>query len=311
LRRVYERLPRELLKEVQIIPTRLSKPLDPKRVRIAYIHDLPHDPSVAYLKEGGWNKFHHLVFVSNWQMQQFIGVYGVPWSKCKVIRNGIVPIEDHRKPTDKLRIIYTPTPHRGLAILAGVFEQLCKKYDYIELEVFSSFELYGWGDRDREFEPLYEFLKNHPKINYYGTVANEEVRSAITQCHIFAYPSIWNETSCLCLMEAMSAGLLCVHPNLGALYETAANLTLMYQFQQDSSAHAKLFGHMLDAAIRDIDKPELQSSLGVQKGYAKAFYNIDSTAQQFESLIRGLLNEPRGIQGPTDIFRTENAMPRF
>jgi len=311
MRRIYERLPRDLLKEVQIVPTRLSKPLDPKRIRIAYIHDLPHDPSVNYLKDGGHSKFHHIVFVSNWQMQQFIGVYGIPWSKCKVIRNGIVPFEEHRKPTDRLRIIYTPTPHRGLSILAGVFDQLCKKYDYIELEVFSSFDLYGWGERDKEFEPLYNFLRNHPKCHYHGTVPNDEVRDAIKQSHIFAYPSIWNETSCLCLMEAMSAGLVCVHPNLGALYETAANLTFQYQFQEDNTKHAKLFGYMLDTAIRDIDKSEVQSGLSVQKGYAKAFYNIENSAQQFEGLIRSLLSEPREISGPCDIFRTEHAMPRF
>ena len=35
VRRIYERLPRELLKEVQIVPTRMSKPLDPKRIRIS------------------------------------------------------------------------------------------------------------------------------------------------------------------------------------------------------------------------------------------------------------------------------------
>ena len=311
MREIFKRLPRDLLKEVQIIPTRLTGELDPKRIRIAYIHDLVHDPAVSYLKDGGHSKLHALVFPSNWSMQQYIGVYNVPWYKCRVINNGIVPFEDHEKPKDKLRIIYTPTPHRGLSILAGVFDQLCKKYDYIELDVYSSFALYTWQERDKEFEPLFDFLRNHPKCNYHGTVSNDEVREALKRSRIFAYPSIWNETSCRCLMEAMSAGLVCVHPNLGALYETASRLTLQYQFQEDTTRHAKLFGHMLDAAIRDIDKPELQSSIGVQKGYARAFYNIDSSAQQFENLIRGLLGEPRDIRGPCDIFRTENAMPRF
>ena len=139
-------------------------------------------------------------------MQQFVGVYGIPWSKCKVISNGIVPFEEHIKPKDKLRIIYTPTPHRGLSILVGVFDQLCKKYDYIELEVFSSFNLYGWGERDKEFESLYDFCRNHPKINYHGTVPNNEIREALKRSHIFAYPSIYNETFSICLAEAMSAG---------------------------------------------------------------------------------------------------------
>ena len=52
VRRIYERLPRELLKEVQIVPTRMSKPLDPKRIRIMWAHDLVHDPAFSYLKDG-------------------------------------------------------------------------------------------------------------------------------------------------------------------------------------------------------------------------------------------------------------------
>ena len=143
--------------------------------------------------------------------------------------------------------------------------KLCKKYDYIELEVFSSFNLYGWGERDKEFGSLYDFCRDHPKINYHGTEPNNEIREALKRSHIFAYPSIYNETFSICLAQAMSAGLVCANPNLGALYETASRLTLQYQFQEDTTRHAKLFGHMLDAAIRDIDKPELQSSSEFKK----------------------------------------------
>jgi len=42
-------------------------------------------------------------------------------------------------------------------------------------------------------------------------------------------------------MEAMSAGLACVHPNNGALYETAAIWALMYQWHDDPHAHAAVF----------------------------------------------------------------------
>ena len=53
-------------------------------------------------------------------------------------------------------------------------------------------------------------------------------------------------------MEAMSAGLVCVHSNLGALFETAANWTNMYHVHEESQEHAKLFHAALENAIQTV-----------------------------------------------------------
>lgn len=311
MRRIFDRVPRELLEQTQIIPTRLAVGLDETKIRIAYVHDLPGDPSLDYLKNGGWTKFHKIVFVSNWQMQAFISAYKIPWSKCVVIQNGIEPIEDHIKSADTIRLIYTPTPHRGLDILASVFNELSKEFDNIELDVFSSFGLYGWEGRDEQFKGLFEFLNNHPKINYHGTKSNDEVRAALMQSHIFAYPSTWQETSCLCLIEAMSAGLLCVHSNLAALYETAVNLTMMYQFNEDQQKHAGILHNALRGAIVHLRTDGVQQTLGVQKQYVKSFYNINAKAKHWEALISSLLNEPRKIEPAGVTFDTRGSLPSF
>lgn len=300
-RALYSRLPRDLLKNFQIIPTRLSKELDETKIRIAYIHDLPGDPSLDYLKNKGWTKFHRLVFVSNWQMQQFIGYYQIPWSKCIVMKNAIMPIEEHKK-EEELRLIYTPTPHRGLSILVGVFENLIKKYPNIHLDIFSSFKLYGWDDRDKEYQKLYDHCSTIPNINYHGTVSNDEVRMALQKAHIFAYPSIWMETSCLCLLEAMSANLICVHPNLAALYETAANHTVMYQFQEDLNRHAGMFYQCLDHVISHYE--DSCGGLKFQKAYIDHFYNIETRALQWKAFLESLLEEPRQFEQLTYKYNT-------
>lgn len=289
-----DRLPKELLDEVQIIASRVRE-LDETKIRILWCHDLPGDPESAHLKDGGWNKFHKIVFVSNWQMQAYINHYNIPWSKCVVLQNTIEPIDLVPKKDDKIKLIYTSTPHRGLDILYAVFDKLCEKYDNIELDVFSSFKLYGWENRDAEFKDLFDALEKHPKINYHGSQPNEVVRQALTQSHIFAYPSTWVETSCLCLIEALSAGLICVHPNLGALYETAANWTFMYQWNEDKNEHAKMFYTILDAVIGDVNSEAMTTRLIGQKGYIDAFYNWEQRSKQWAALIRSLLNEPRGL----------------
>lgn len=291
-----QRLPSDLLNNFQIFTSRVEEPLDSTKVRILWLHDLAGDPAAEHLKNGGWNNFHRLVFVSNWQMQKFIDQYNIPWSKCVVLQNAIVPIEEHPKPNNgKLRLAYWSTPQRGLNILVSVFDKLCEKYDNIELDVYSSFKLYGWDAQDEYFKPLFDRCNDHPKINYFGTVSNDVLRDNLKNTHIMAYPSIWPETSCICLMEAMSAGLLCVHSNLAALYETAANWTNMYQFDENVNNHASRFYAALDASIESYWNEGVQSRINSQKSYANIFYNWQLRTFQWEQFLISLLDEDRAL----------------
>lgn len=293
------RLGKKVLEPFQIIFSRVGDLLEDK-LRILALHDLPGDPGADLaLQNEGWRNFHKLVFVSHWQMQGYIDRYQLPYSKCLVMQNAIEPIEAHEKPTDVLRLAYWSTPHRGLNILLPVFDALSKKHDNIELEVYSSFELYGWGSRDKDFEALFEFAKQHPKINYHGSVPNGVLREALKTCHILAFPSTWPETSCLVLMEAMSAGMVAVHSNLAALPETAANWTCMYQFNEDSSEHAGQLYHNLEWAIETYNDKSTKSRLLVQKSYADAFYNWEIRENQWKSFLTSdILRENRSL--PTD-----------
>lgn len=294
----------ELMKEVQIFCSRIRGDLDPTKIRLFWAHDLPGDPESEFLKGGGWKDFHRIVFVSNWQMQMYMNHYQIPWSKCIVLQNAIFPIEEHEKPKDKINLIYYSTPHRGLNILVPVFERLAEEHDNIELNVYSSFSLYGWSQRDEPYKDIFDRCKAHPKINYHGAVDNETIREALKQSHILAYPSIWPETSCLVLMEAMSAGLINVHPNFAALHETAANWSMMYQWNEDQSRHAGIFYQNLKSSIENFWDEGIQSRLASQRSYANVFYNWNIRVQQWDAFIRSLLHEPRELLGysKSDVF---------
>lgn len=281
-----------LLDSVNIYPSRIREEVDSSKVNIYWIHDLPGDPEMDHLKNGGWNKFDKLVFVSNWQLHKFIDYYGIPWYKCIVLPNAINSSDsDIVKPKDKIKIVYHTTPHRGLNILIPVFKKLSEKLDNIELDVFSSLKIYGWEEKDKQFEALYDECRNHPKINYHGSQPYDVVRKAVNESHIFAYPSIWQETSCRSLMEAMSAGCLCVHPNYGALYETAAGWSWMYQWNENIQDHANAFYANLVHAINHLDEEGIQSKLYSQKSYADVFYSWRMRGIQWSGLIESLTSE--------------------
>ena len=222
----------------------LSRPRDiPTDVKnIFYCHDLVGDPENKILENKGWEKFDHFVFVSNWQRDQYIMVFGIPYSMCSVIPNAVETRYDseEKEKSKTIRFIYHTTPHRGLELVYPIIDALSKEYPNIHLDVYSSFAIYGWAQRDDPYVELFTKIHEHPNMTYHGSVENEDVIQALKKAHIFLYPNIWQETSCIALIEAIKSGLLCIHPNYGALPETAANATVMYDYNEDPATHANL-----------------------------------------------------------------------
>jgi UDP-glucose:(glucosyl)LPS alpha-1,2-glucosyltransferase len=301
---LYKNVDKTLLSNFQIIPSRVGD-LDNTKLRVLWCHDLAEDPANHHLADGGWEKFHRIVFVSYTQRAKYLEVYGIPYSKTMVLQNAIEPIEDHTKPlvNDRFNIIYHTTPHRGLEILVPVVERLVEDFPNIHLDVYSSFGVYGWSERDKRYEALFDRIRNHDNMSYHGAKTNDEVRAALHNAHIFAYPSIWPETSCISLMEAMSAGCLCVHSNFGALPETAANWTWMYNHHEDPNRHAGTLHRMMKFAIENY--ASFDERLYGQRTYADIFYSWNVRKEQWTQFLESFLNEERAIsEGPIFNYRT-------
>jgi UDP-glucose:(glucosyl)LPS alpha-1,2-glucosyltransferase len=310
-RTIAKYVPESLAESCQIIASRV-RDLNEEKIRVYWHHDLPEDPEVNHLKdESSRNRFHKFVFVSNWQLNDFVTKLGIPMdNRSIVIENPIEPMPYTPKNfDDKINLIYFSTPQRGLQILIPVVKELAKKYPNIHLDVFSSFKIYGWEDADKNFEPLYEEIRQHPNMTYHGFAHQEVIREHLQKAHILAYPNIWKETSCRVLMESMSAGLMCIHPNLAALPDTSGGLTSMYQFDNDMNKHASLFLNYLEHAINVVDTDDVQKYLRFVKAYADNRFNIERIASQWNNLLLDLNTnfptvESRKIPSKRFIYRT-------
>jgi UDP-glucose:(glucosyl)LPS alpha-1,2-glucosyltransferase len=309
-RMVAAHLPAGSLDDFQIICSRVRK-IEEDKIRVYWLHDTPQDPETNHLKNASSrDRFHKLVFCGHWQWNQYMQVLGVPASdKIAVIDTPIIPIEPFVKSTDEIRLIYTSTPQRGLALLVPVFIELAKKYPNIKLDVFSSFSIYGWDQADEQYRELFNVCRSHPQINYHGTQPNEVVREHLQRAHIFAYPSIWQECNSRALIEAMSAGCLCIHPNLAGLSDTSGNITSMYQFIDDPNKHANYFYNILEQSIQTIHDEHTRNYLRFVKTYADIRFNINNIAQQWTGLLQNLKMqyptvESRALPKPTWNYRT-------
>jgi UDP-glucose:(glucosyl)LPS alpha-1,2-glucosyltransferase len=288
-KKLKENISQKLLSKFQIICGRVSN-LDENRIRLLWIHDTPHQIDNTHLENGGWKKFHKMIFISHHQMEEYVREYQIPYSYCVVMKHALEPVKPQSKPENKISLIYTSTPHRGLDILVNVFEKLCEEYDNIELKVHSSYNIYAMKERQENYEKtsLYQRLEGHPNIKNIGFVSNDELKKSLASSHIFPYPSTYRETFCLALLEAMSAGLLCVHPNYACLPETASNWTMMYDYHENKEVHEEIFYEHLKKAIDSVNDRKVQRKLKYQSKYVNHFYNWETRTQEWIDLLKSL-----------------------
>lgn len=285
-----QRVKPEFLEPFNIICSRVRQTNATKK-NLLWLHDLWNDPESSHLRDArAIGRFTKLVFVSHFQQYSYYAGLGVPYSAGVVMQNAIEPIPAHVKPevVDRnVRLIYHTTPHRGLELLVPSFIELTREFPNIHLDVFSSFNAYGWPDRDKPYEELFNICREHPQITYHGFQPNSVVREALQKAHIFAYPSIWVETSCIAAIEAMSAGCEIICPTLGALPETTANFARLYPWHENHNVHINLFTNLLANLIERYSTQNMKHE--IQRQYASFFYNWRGRAEQWEGLLSYLM----------------------
>lgn len=242
------------------------------------------------LTQGMMNKFFTraidaYVYVSHWQHEKFRYVYHIPVDNAYVIKNAIEPIEFvPRKKGEKIRLIYTSAPFRGLDMLLDAFDLL--KRDDIELHVYSSTIVYGSGyhaAHGQTYAPLFERAANTSGVFYHGYAPNDEIVKALKQAHIFAYPSMFEETCCLAMIEAGAAGCRLIGQNLGALAETGAEYATLVPIRIDKKQIVERYASALNEAIDTYW--DSQEMLAKQSDYFNTFYSWDRITNQWKCML--------------------------
>ena len=176
-------------------------------------------------------------------------------------------------------------------ILAAAAEALAAVRQDWELHVYSSLNIYGWHEQDRQFAPLYDALKKNPCVVYHGSRPNAEVRQAVLDSHVFVYPSIYQETSCMALQEAAMAGNLIITSSLGALIETAADWAWMLPFTERADALAQYTFEAMQRALNVYDNEWIQSVLWAQSQYFQNFYAFETRVPAWKHLLEAVIKE--------------------
>jgi glycosyltransferase involved in cell wall biosynthesis len=163
----------------------------------------------------------------------------------------------------------------------------------IELDVYSSTEVYGDAFKkvnDQHYQELYEQAKQLKNVNYIGYKPNEYIKQNLHKYDLFVYPSIWEETFCISLVEAMAAGLYCVTTNYGALFETGGEFPMYIPYSDNYESLAIKFAAGIDVAAQSLQAPGIKDHLQMQIDYVNRFYSWDAKAISWTRFLQGALN---------------------
>ena len=287
---------KKLLNNFQITTSVPEKiPLAKDKINILWEQNSYDQPNIQpWMKDSSnHSKYDWYVFNSHWCAEKYRMFFKLPADKCTVIKNAIEHFPERKvyKKGDPIKLIFHPTPWRGLNVMLGAMQLIKNKN--VTLDVYSSTEVYGTSFKkanDKIYQPLYKQAKKLPNVNYIGYKPNEQIVKNITQYQIFAYPNIWEETSCISAIEAMAAGLHMITTNYGALYETCSEWPVYVQYSDNYKRLAEAFAYAIDSLTSFLHEEGCQNHLQSQANFYKKFYNWQGRKEDWTNFLTGALN---------------------
>ena len=284
------------------------------RPLVVWIHHNVDQAAVAWLGDAAkvcrvaW-----FVFVSDWQKARYVEQFGLRPEMCFVLRNATEVDRGNRRRVGgkPLKVAYTSVPYRGLSVLLDAWDRL--QPEDAELHIWSSHKLYGANEDDTPYQKLYERAAAMRGVTYHGIAPNADLRVALRGIDILGYPSTFEETSCLSVIEAMAAGCRIVCPSLGALPETTGGFAHLYPFTPDASEHARRFAEALGA---ELTKPWGGRAVLAeeQQDASRRTYDWSVRVAEWQAFLdRVQAGRPVGRTSPTNggpAVKSSNAMTR-
>jgi glycosyltransferase involved in cell wall biosynthesis len=285
----------KLLDKFQICTSVPEKiPLAKDKINILWQKNAPNQPNIEpwFSNPDNHQKYDWYVFNSHWNYEKYRYMFNIPTHKCHVIKNGVTSfpaVKKYYKKGDTLRLIFHPTPWRGLNVLLATMQLLEK--ENIELDVYSSCEIYGdefKRNNDSQYVDLYQQADELKNVNYIGYRPNDFILKKLPYYHMFAYPSIWEETSCISLLECMAAGLYCIVTNYGALYETGAEFPVYVNYETNLKNLAHQFAEGIKICRDTLHEPVINQHLVEQQKYVKRYYSWEKKKLEWTNFLYGV-----------------------
>ena len=186
-------------------------------------HDIDQEAALLLKKNIYKDAVDLFIFVSEWQKKRYIEHYNINYKKIIVMKNGIGKPFEKKLLSSNNKIInsmaYCSIPWRGLILLKTIFSQINNLYPDSTLTIYSGLNIYKQID-NTNYENEFNNIKN---VNFNLGISQNKLADELENIEYLTYPNIFQETSCITILQAMACGCIIITSDLGALKETMNN----------------------------------------------------------------------------------------
>ncbi|TAK10564.1 MAG: glycosyltransferase [Anaerolineae bacterium] len=205
------------------------------KARVLWVHDVHVGDQLDFSR---YSRFDRILCLTDWHKRYFASCYRYPEiaSKIVVMRNAI-DLERFAgaEERDPHRAIYSSSPDRGLQALLDCWPDIRAQVPDATLHVYYGF--HNWktfaqmaGDEVslRTVAHLEHLASNMAGLGvvFHDRVNQRELAREFMRSGVWAYPTWFDETSCITAMEATAAGCEIVATHKAGLGETVSRLGL-------------------------------------------------------------------------------------
>ncbi len=202
--------------------------------RYLWVH-LPHNHPMMRIFSfpSTIQKFDAIVFVGEWQCQQYIQYFALPVHKCVVIPNGISShfqslftdeddLVQHKNISKIPVLVYATAPHKGVEQLPAIVSLVQSKNHLACFEVYCSGDLHGGSQGGEEkYTQVYEDLSHMGNVSYSPVIPPQQLANVLKRAHVLVYPNLtWPDCAPLIILEALAAGCRVITSDMGGSPET-------------------------------------------------------------------------------------------
>lgn len=227
--------------------------------------------------------------VSDWHAQSLCDESGFPFHKSFVIRNGVNLSDFSGTETrNRMRVIYSSNPRRGLRYVPELFAALKKKHPQLELHIFSAINAYDSrkpanGPDAVPSEKMAEMLRSIPDTYIHGNILQHQLAREFMKSGLLFYPNSYLETSCITAMEAMAAGCPVVTTAAGALPETVRDGGLLISGTPGTVEYGNSFIEAVDKLLSNEELWRAYSERARERAFRE--FSWEACADRFEKVL--------------------------
>ncbi len=193
------------------------------KMRAKQVYLWPHDTSHVKLSDEMIDAFDDVLWLSEWQREQWISVNQRFSQFTNIFGNGVNPEQflPVKQKANPYSCIYASNYARGLEIMLDIWPTVKRIFPQATLDIYYGWQSWGLLSKEKEAYmraqvDVYEILD----VREHGLVSHEELNRAFNKISLWTYPCIAPETFCITAIRAQMSGCIPVILKGTALTET-------------------------------------------------------------------------------------------